>query len=173
MPTRTEIAKEAFEAAGNDAVEAASILYNRLDSDPQLYAQFAEPLLREWCADVIGAECVRHPRATVWNATVNAASNERAKVFAQSLLDFPLPGGKPLSQATRSDLDAAVDFYTKQANNMAWKARWLGRIAQEMGRKRTVGAAFDNAALERMQRETEITERVSSAMETKSVMPAL
>lgn len=156
MTTRSEIAKEAFEQAGDDAVKAASALYDRLISDRALHAQFAEPLLREWCADVIASECVRRPRQIIWatQAATTTVSNERARNFARSLLDFPLPGGKPLHLATKVEVEQAAEFYRKQAADMTDKAKWLARIADGMGRKRTVGAAFTAEALEKL-RETE------------------
>lgn len=154
MTTKAELAQAAHTEANGDTGKAASLLYDRIMSDHVLRAEFIEPLVREWCADLIAAECVRKPRAAVWSEAVNHGSNRRARAVVRSLLDFPLPGGKPLHLATRAEVSDAADFYTRQAEDMAWKARWLTRIAGGMGRKRTVGAAFDADGLQALYDET-------------------
>ena len=147
---RATLAAEAFKQSDNNTDRAADILFDRLKSDPVLYAQYIDPLIREWCQQVIGSECVRKPRASIWTPAVNASSNARANTFKNSLLDFPLPGGKPLRHATKADLKAAIEIYTKQAKNMMSKAQWMQRIVDSMGNKRTVGSAFTDEALQQM-----------------------
>lgn len=156
MTTKKQIVDELFNGDVNETTEA---LYQRVTTDPALHAEWIEPLIREWCRDTVSDLAVRKPRQAVWNGPawtpeVNAESNERLKTFARSLLDFPLPGGLPLRHATKDDLIAASEFYEKQANDMLWKAKWLKRIIDGMGRKRTVGNAMTDEQLERLKQET-------------------
>ena len=159
MQSRSQLANEAFEQSNGDVAKASDILFKRITTDNALHAAYIEPLIREWCADLISAECVRKPRHAIWNASMiepvpasatTTESNERARNFARSLLDFPLPGGKPLHLASKADVEQAAEFYRKQAEDMAWKARWMQRIAGAMGRKRTVGSAFTAEQLEKL-----------------------
>ncbi len=100
-------------------------------------------------------------RKAVWTAPTRAEKAEGAKrvcILAESidemLLDFPLPGGRALRLATKDDVTEAADFYRIKSSDMGWKARWLARIARKVPKGQTVGDALDNAALEKMQKDT-------------------
>ena len=98
-------------------------------------------------------------RKTIWTAPSRAERSEQAEqtfVLAESnleMLDFPLPGGKPLRLASKADVKAAAYFYSTQATDMAYKGRWLVKIAGKMKFGQTVGEALDNEALKKMQKD--------------------
>ena len=72
---------------------------------------------------------------------------------AAMLMDFPLPGGKRLGEATADEVRTAAEFYSKQAGNMAHKARWLSMIAARV-KDKTVKDALTEKKLRELQKET-------------------
>jgi hypothetical protein len=61
-------------------------------------------------------------------------------------MDWPLPGGKKLGDATRADLIEAGDFYLRQAAQMRGVADFLFAISERVKRK-TVGNTLSESDL--------------------------
>lgn len=76
-------------------------------------------------------------------------NGHRVLAHARALMDFPLPGGVRLKDATSADLAKAVEFYAKQADNMQRKSVWLDRIRERVGDK-TVADALSESDLQEL-----------------------
>ncbi len=163
IPTKINI-NEAARAAMTGAADYASgakRLLERAHRNPPLLDALLSP--HEWHAALAAVRAATtSKRKAVWTAPTRAEKAEgaaRVFILAESidemLLDFPLPGGLALRLATKEDVTEAADFYRTKAVDMGWKARWLIRIARKVPKGQTVGDALDNAALEKMQKETD------------------
>jgi hypothetical protein len=141
-------ARKALDAANGDVVKAVTILERKARSEPLIANALVMPLLKTACYDAIRAVC-RHDRRKVWTSPNYSAggNGERVHQLASSLMDFPLPGGKKLAQATRDDLQEAGKFYGMQADNMAHKARWLLAIADRLEGRKMVKSCLSESDL--------------------------
>ncbi len=137
----------------NNVVEAAKLLEQWASNNQELYRSITEPLLPKVCYEAVRTAC-HEDRRSVWTApNYNKAGNgERVISHAHSLLDFRLPGGTLLRDATKNELLAAAEFYRQQANDMNHKALWLSAIAAKVGRRK-VANAFTDSKLRELQQE--------------------
>lgn len=139
-----------------DDYEAAAVaLLAEARTDAEIYAKLLGPYEMRAALDAV-RKAASAARDRVWNAPVvmlerpaESAGRLDALVRMNSamLLDFVLPGGKRLAEATTEDLRGAATFYGKLANDMAWKSRWLDRIAGGLPQGKVVAEVFDEAAL--------------------------
>ncbi len=151
--TVADAARKAMEGTATTA-EAAKRLYEAAQADPELYRKVMAPFEMSACMDAINM-VRRNERAAIWAAPQKESKpNTSPKVMARAnsytLLDFPLPGGLRLADATKADLVEAAKVYRTQANDMARKANWLEAIAGKIGKKR-VGNALSVQDLEALQ----------------------
>lgn len=124
-----------------DVAEATQELMDAAKNNHELYVYLTEPFLQQACYNVVRSR-YRSERRQLWTAPNydQGGNGHRVREHARSLLDFPLPNGKRLRDATRADLLEAAEFYGKQAANMTAKAEWLQRVADIIGRKRVENA---------------------------------
>lgn len=134
--------------------EAAKLLEDWAQKNNELMRYLTEPFLKQACYEAVRTEC-RDKREKIWTAPnyTKGGNGHRVMNHAVSLMDFPLPNGKRLQDAKRSDLLEATEFYSKQAKNMQHKSNWLQRIAERVGRK-TVKNAFSEEELAKLKEET-------------------
>lgn len=85
------------------------------------------------------------------------AAGIEANVMAD-LLCYPLPGGKPLGEATPADLRAALDFYRAQARGHLLMVRRLELVLTALGSGSRVDKTIPLNALERLWRQAEEVE---------------
>ena len=90
-------------------------------------------------------------RREIWKKSTEQPANDRVGALVVSnmamLMDFPLPGGKPLRDATGDEVQDAANSYRKQAVDMAQKSAWLKMVAANVPKGKTVGEALDEMAL--------------------------
>lgn len=103
--TIAETARRAFHEAGGDIREATRIMEATVRADRRLRDDLTEPLIANACYAAVRMQCQRQ-RAKVWSpsartlARTNAEGAERVRqLAADTLLSFPLPGGKQLAKA--------------------------------------------------------------------------
>lgn len=159
-----EAAKRALDDAEGDVQVGTAKLEGWARLDPALREALTEPLISGACYDAVRAQ-VRTARKTVWSpprtasgpaATPEAKERQTARVHqlaAGNLLMFPLPGGKPLRDATRKEIGEAADFYEQQSEDMACKGRWLRLVAQSLTGKKTAGEVLSDERLRELQAE--------------------
>lgn len=149
-----DVARECLAEAGSQR-EAVEMLVARMSVDAALRSEVMTP----WeprAAEALVRAVQTKSRAALWLRPV--APDDRIAALRNAaqtmLMDFPLPGGKRLGDATAEDLLAAGGFYSRQAGDMAHKARWLGAVRDRMGDAATVASALDEAALRALQGDT-------------------
>ncbi len=151
-------ARSALEQAEGDVVKATGILVARVAKDPTLYKPMMDPFIKTACYQAITSQC-QQQRRTIWNSKQPTAEQQRDRVVAlgqgtaATLMDFPLPGGMKLRNAKRDDVSAAAEFYRRQSNDMAGKAKWLQLIAQHLTGKKTVSQVMTDARLTELREE--------------------
>jgi hypothetical protein len=160
-PAKIDAPKASLHEAARRALDAShdqAGAVDRLVSAARRDKALREALLAPWeyqaAQHVIGA-LIRQDRRTIWSrpsapdARVAALSN----AVSLSLLDFRLPGGKPLRDASAEDVSAAAGFYAEQAADMDAKARWLNAVAAALPDGAVVGDALDVATLDKLREE--------------------
>jgi hypothetical protein len=146
-----EAAQLAMERADNEVQAATAILEDMACNDPDLYNALLSPFLNVAAYEACRALC-RQQRQKIWTAPNydQGGNGHRVLDHAMSLMDFPLPGGKRLRDATKADLEEASSFFAKQAADMSHKARWLSAIASKVKGKKTVADVFDADSLAKL-----------------------
>lgn len=137
-------ALDALEECGNDMKLATEALVSRVLSDPALFRVVMEPFVRDACAHAVRL-CVKTQREASWRPgrgnlsvvrTEDAAGPARVAALVAGtvagLMDFPLPGGKRLADATKGEVETASWSYRAQADDMSIKGRWLALIAKKL-----------------------------------------
>lgn len=151
-------AREALEATGGDVVRATELMVARVMKDPTLYRPLMDPLVKSACYDAIARQCHQERRA-IWHAKQPDPAAQRGGVVAlaggtaNTLMDFPLPGGLRLADARRDDVTAAAEFYGKQSKDMGTKSKWLQLIAQHIPAKKKVSQVLNDARLAELREE--------------------
>lgn len=150
MKTATEYAQDAMTQADGDVLEATAALEEMARDDMSVWQVLTENLLKSACYDACRGIC-RSERRVIWHTTGSdkGGNGERVKSHAATLMDFPLPGGKRLRDATKDDLIEAAGFYDRQAAQMASVAEWLTGIARKV-RGKTVGESMTEDQLRSM-----------------------
>ena len=153
-------------AKNTSSEEAAAELLRRVGTRGHLYKALIGPYVRIAARELVEA-VTRKARKSMWSAAARAPApaaqspaaqvaraSAASRAVAAALLDFPLPGGRPLRLATRAQVAEAAKRYRAQASDMAWKARWLDRIAAALPDDDTaVANHLDNAALFQLRQE--------------------
>src|SRR5690625_4650533 len=100
--------------------DAAKLLEKWAHQDAELKAALLEPLLKQACYQAVTRAC-RVYRRKVWTAPnyTKSGNGQRVVALANSLMDFPLPGGVRLRDATKKQIEEAAGFYGRQARQMA------------------------------------------------------
>ena len=138
----------AWEGA-HDLDAATANLVGMLDAD--LMAELVQPHVESIARELMRAN-MRETRRVAWQRPTEPDARARrvGAVVVSSLMDFRLPSGLLIGNATKADLIAAAAFYRKQADDMAWKARWVDLVAEKIGRK-TVADVLDATKLSALQ----------------------
>lgn len=138
IPTLDELASEAMEAANNDITSAATLLVDRLLSEPVLQNRYASSMLLQGCRSKCSAMRSK-TRTLILDGGLSTISSTTARGIlaaivhdTEALLNFPLPDGSKLRQATRPLLLNVVNTYGKQAQTMMVRRQWFLLMAQQM-----------------------------------------
>lgn len=151
-------AKRALVEAGGDVRRAADLLRDRAMEDRAFLDAHFGVLIRDAAYKAV-AHCIRADRRVVWTTPQPTTQERSAQVAAlasgtaQTLLDFALPGGKLLRNATRAEVAEAASFYAKQARDMSWKSRWLDHVAQSLPDGKRVADVLSPERLEELRQE--------------------
>ncbi|WP_091739826.1 hypothetical protein [Phenylobacterium immobile] len=154
----------ALEDANGDMNKAADMLQIAVDQSPTLRSALLEPWVAQACREAIRRH-LQDVRREVWTGTKShtagaskpeVMAEQRARVVqlaAGTLLMFPLPGGRRLGEATREEVGAAAEFYSRQSADMGTKARWLRLIGQSLPDGKRVSDVLSDRRLEELQLE--------------------
>jgi hypothetical protein len=155
-----EAVQEVLTAAENDVVKATALLQARVMEDRDLYREIMDPLVRTACYDLL-RRLQKSERRIIWQSDFSKPEDHRSRVIAlaggtlSSLLNFPLPSGLRLGDATRQDVLSAAAFYAKQANDMAVKSCWLELVAKRVKEGTIVRDVLDDRALIALKKKAE------------------
>lgn len=159
-----EIAQKMLDRASGDVESAALALTTRASKSPALFRRIMSPGLRQACYDLIRGQC-RNNRQAIWHTPQPTISETRSSVASlasatiattRTLMQFPLPGGMYIENATRGDLREAIGFYSLQASDMSAKARWLSLIESKLRNDDvTVGEVLNLAVLQKLRAEAD------------------
>lgn len=157
-----EAARRALEDADGDVRTAAEMLERAVRMESPLRDALTDPLISGACWQAVSQQH-RERRRQVWNspkpvptATAKQTAEQTARVVqlaAGTLSMFPLPGGKRLAEATRSEVVAAADFYAQRSTDAGHKARWLQLVAQSIPDGKTAGDVLTDERLAELQAE--------------------
>lgn len=154
--------RECLRKAKNDSQRAAVLLEERVRKSSSLKREFLDPLITAACHEAVNSE-IRVQRRGIWLSNVASdirkidygAQANRVVLLAKSniLMMFPLPGGKPLGEATGDEVDEAIGFYERQADNMSFKVRWLKLVRPRIPAGKKVRDGLTNERLAELQTE--------------------
>lgn len=153
-----ELARKAMDECGDDIQAATEKLEAMARSNTKVWKGLTDHLLRAACFEACKAIC-RQDRRMIWTAPNYDAggSGERVRAHGKTLMDMPLPGGKPLRDATREDLIAASEFYRKQSETMGAISDFYHSVSLRVKTK-TVGETLSEAQLEQIRGKTPLRE---------------
>jgi len=152
MSIASKIAEEIIDKVGGDVRKAADYMESIVLKDDALFKELMLPMVSKACHEII-CDVVHARRRSICD-TVKRANDEMAGSIAlqntaRSMLDFPLPGGLLLRNATRHDCIDAAGYYERQASDMFGKGRFLRSVAKRAGNK-PVGDAISEIELCRL-----------------------
>jgi hypothetical protein len=153
IQTVESVARECFKACDGDVQAATKKMAARVRSDIGLFRQLLDEMVESACYSEL-AKLNRANNSAIWNAPNYdpGGKGERVKALASgnALMFFKLPEGPLLGQAHKADVEAAADFYAKQAKDMGWKARWLQLVAKHVEGNKTVGKCLTEKQLAKL-----------------------
>ncbi len=136
--------------------DAIGILFDYAGRDKTFISEHLPALLKAWCRDeisgLVGAIRLKAWRPPNMSETGNGARLRAA--FKMTLLDFPLPGGKRLGDASAQDVRDGATHYALLAADTAHKARWLFKVADAVPDDEMVSQVLTDTDLRKMQEET-------------------
>jgi hypothetical protein len=135
------MAAVAYAEVGGDYGRATETLKERLRADANLLAAVLEYLIDTQCAQMIRAmaglerrEIARDVRIrqaeSEWTLPDNASGGVRALARYRGVLDFPLPGGKKLADATMGDVIEAERFYRTAQRTSKARADFFAKLLE-------------------------------------------
>lgn len=160
IPNIRQIAAEELDRADGAVERATAAMQRRVLNDHALFRALMTPLVHGACYNEITSVC-RAARAVIWRNTQPSAEEGRrvieltGRATARVLMNFQLPGGLRLGDATKSQVQEAAQFYLNQGNDMLIKGRWLQLINNAMPRNTTVASALTEQRLWALRRNAE------------------
>lgn len=159
-PSLGAYARTILSEVDGDVAEATTRLRLLIATDAALQAAIAADAIAAFAARAVVTAHL-NDRASVWSAGQKRASRPNvglvhlATGMKESLLNFPLAGGRRLRDATRDEVSAQAALYATTGADMMHKARWLGRIADLMDDGQTVAEVITDAQADALLTETQ------------------
>lgn len=163
-----DAARAAFAKASGDVAAATRLMEQVVRANRALRDELTEPLIAGACYGAVRTQC-RAVRRQIWSpprreiARTHADGARRILRHAETLLAFPLLGGRHLGEAQREEVAAAAEFYATQAGDMATKARWLQLIAQSLPKGRKVADVLTEERLRELREAAMLAVELSEA----------
>ena len=145
-------------ASGKDSQEAILLLLEKVRKDNYLYDELLGPYEHRAAQELVLLK-TQDIRSKIWDSKQNQQSNARVKHLAEVhsilLMDFPLPGGVRLGEATKGQVTEASEYYIRRGKNMLWKGKFLERVAKPMQNNESVKSRFDEKKLQKLHKQEE------------------
>lgn len=129
------LSAQAIAASDGDAELAASILLSSLESAHRDYYTWRSAMaMRAWAREQI-RHAGSHIRARIEFSApkrTGALAAETLNLLAAAYLNWPLNGRTTLRNATKADIDQAVQKYQQDASTYSRRAKWLEAVAKRL-----------------------------------------
>lgn len=150
--TLNDLARDCLEEASGDAPKATALYAERINDDPSLKARLLEPFFMDACAMRISAANAAIRQAIIKASSRPDAGARRLSLLgqsnAESWLDFPVYGGKPMRLCTKDELQESAHRYYAQGSDMVRKSAFFKAVAARMGKGEKVSDRFSNSELD-------------------------
>lgn len=154
--TLYDLAAEVMDDADGNLDRATERMVASLQADPRLFRDLVMPVLltlcRNACRDVqrrLRGDIVAAVRPDTMQGYEAAEAADR-----RALLEFPLPSGIKIAEATKADLADAIGFYYRQARDMMRKRQWFVLLQDRLpDEHKRVGDVLTERELEALYRE--------------------
>jgi hypothetical protein len=143
-----QAARECLKKSDGTSQAAAALLIKRIRRDRVLRDEITDSHLPALCTQYIRQMMGTNRRAAFPTGIV-AVSKFGALLHSvgQEWLDFPLPGGLRLAEASRAELIEASERYMGQSKTMLRRARWLRLCARSVPEDKKAGDVLTNERL--------------------------
>ena len=128
------VAREAFDATGENWEQAVSKFLQWIRVDKELFEAIGTPLIHGAVKNAV-YDIGRTTRKEFFRADAAAGQEKTAACMVEYVrfkMNYPLRNGLRLGDATRQELDAEIQFFTSQSATMAFKARWFKLIRNKL-----------------------------------------
>lgn len=135
-----------------DMPAAVEELYSMVTSDPVFMEYQLPNILKAWCRVQIGDHvgAIRLKALSRAPVDLGGRGHRLRAAIANSIFDFPLPGGKRLGDAYASEIVVGAEAYEATAGDALLKARWLRLVAERLPADKTAEAVLPLAEVERL-----------------------
>lgn len=159
-----EQAEHCLDICNGDVSKATELMRQRINEDRDLFNELVEPLVKAACYTAVAAR-IRARREHVWvaprydgldslSAVTQRDRDRLSSLASRNLLNFPLPGGQLLGDASKTAILEASSVYRTQSAATAHKARWLERVAGEVPEGKIARTVLSEKELRQFQEET-------------------
>jgi hypothetical protein len=133
IETIHELATYCLKQAKSDLRKATQLMETAVHENSEFRRLLTDPLIRTACYDHLRSVC-RAKRGYIWFSENWEESGNGGRLLSagRTLLDFPLPGGKPFRDATKEEIQGAAEFYEIQATTLGARGAWLRAASQKM-----------------------------------------
>jgi hypothetical protein len=154
----SDLVNDALSSYPGDITSAANFLLDRARGDRDLYQALLGQYELDAARRMISAAIAKN-RKDVWTRTrgdfvrpkqPDARVQMLARANSTALMDFPLPGGKPLHLATAEEVAQGAIYYLERGRDAVAKGTWLNRIADGMNPGVRVSEAYGETDLQRL-----------------------
>lgn len=148
-----KVAREALYECDGDRVAAIELLRKWIDNDRGLFDQLINPMIDDALANAI-RKVSTDDRQTLRLVASNPDRGAAGIVamVERTLLDFPLPRGKRLGDATPTEVQEAAEYYRARERFNRQEARWYELVFEAMQGGSRVEAVLSHDALARLRR---------------------
>jgi hypothetical protein len=143
--TLDDLAAEEMGNANNNVPRAVIAMQSRISADPVLYQALIVPIIKNalWEAASRSRRSLRSAidrnRSSSQSSRRSSRRSSRARirlVAAATMMEWPLPSGKAIGDATKSDLRAARQVYQSQIAPLTIRERWYGLVENKLPSER-------------------------------------
>lgn len=148
-----KLAREAVYECDGDRDAALVLLRKWIDDDRALFERLIDPLIDDALANAI-RRVATDDRSSLRLVAANPDKGAAGIVamVERTLLDFPMPRGKRLGDATPAEVSEAAEYYRARERFNRQEARWYELVFEAMQGGSRVEAVLSHDALARLRR---------------------
>lgn len=145
------LAERCLESCQGDWKKAAAKMEREVRSNAGLYSELMDPLVSGAVWERV-RQAARSQRRSFHNAATAPKSpkNDGLEAVAQSWYDYPIYGGVRLGDATREDLQSAIDGYRMHEQSNRMRREFMERIYAKLPDGKRVRETLHESEIERI-----------------------